>query len=60
MRLGQQVIVDNRPGAGSIIGNDLAAKASPDGYTLLMGISTLAILPATKEKLPRISRWSCF
>lgn len=51
-RLGQQVIVDNRPGAGSIIGNDLAAKSAPDGYTLLMGISTLAILPATKKKLP--------
>ncbi|MBI2296820.1 MAG: tripartite tricarboxylate transporter substrate binding protein [Betaproteobacteria bacterium] len=51
-RLGQQVIVDNRPGAGSIIGNELVARATPDGYTLLMGISTLAILPATKKKLP--------
>jgi tripartite-type tricarboxylate transporter receptor subunit TctC len=51
-RLGQQVLVDNRPGAGSIIGNDTVAKAAPDGYTLLMGISTLAILPATRKKLP--------
>jgi len=51
-RLGQQVVVDNRPGAGSIIGNDLVAHAKPDGYTLLMGISTLAILPATRKKLP--------
>ena len=51
-RLGQQVVVDNRPGACSIIGNDLVAKAAPDGYTLLMGISTLAILPAMHTKLP--------
>lgn len=51
-RLGQTAVVDNRPGAGSIIGNDLVAKAVPDGYTLLMGISTLAILPAMHKKLP--------
>ena len=51
-QLGQQVVVDNRPGAGSIIGNELAARAAPDGYTLLMGISTLAILPATRKQLP--------
>ena len=51
-RLGQTVVVDNRPGAGSIIGNDVVAKAPPDGYTLLMGISTLAILPAMHKKLP--------
>ncbi len=51
-RLGQTVIVDNRGGAGSIIGNDLVAKSPPDGYTLLMGISTLAILPAMRKKLP--------
>jgi len=51
-RLGANVVVDNRPGAGSIIGNDLVAHARPDGYTLLMGISTLAILPSTRKKLP--------
>jgi tripartite-type tricarboxylate transporter receptor subunit TctC len=51
-RLHQQVVVDNRPGAGSIIGNELVARAAPDGYTLLMGISTLAILPAMHRKLP--------
>ncbi len=51
-RLGANVVVDNRPGAGSIIGNDLVAHAKPDGYTLLMGISTLAILPSTRKKLP--------
>jgi tripartite-type tricarboxylate transporter receptor subunit TctC len=50
-RLRQQVIVDNRPGAGSIIGNEIVAKAAPDGYTLLMGISTLAILPSMHRKL---------
>jgi len=51
-RLGQTAVVDNRPGAGSIIGNDIVAKAPPDGYTLLMGISTLAILPAMHKKMP--------
>jgi len=50
-RLGQQVVVDNRPGAGSIIGNEMVAKAPRDGYTLLMGISTLAILPSMHKKL---------
>jgi tripartite-type tricarboxylate transporter receptor subunit TctC len=51
-RLHQQVVVDNRPGAGSIIGNELVSRAAPDGYTLLMGISTLAILPSMHKKLP--------
>ena len=50
-RLGQQVVVDNRAGAGSIIGNEIVARSPPDGYTLLMGISTLAILPAMHKKL---------
>ena len=51
-RLRQPVVVDNRPGAGTIIGNELVAKAPPDGYTLLMSVSTLAILPAMHKKLP--------
>jgi len=51
-RLGQQVVVDNRAGASTMIGGELAAKAPPDGYTLLMGISTLAINPATFRKVP--------
>ena len=50
-RLGQQVVADNRPGAGSIIGNEIVARSPPDGYTLLMGISTLAILPSMHKKL---------
>ncbi len=51
-RLGQQVIVDNRPGAGTMIGIEVAAKSAPDGYTLLMGLSTLAINSALYKKVP--------
>jgi tripartite-type tricarboxylate transporter receptor subunit TctC len=50
--LGQQVIVENRPGAGTMIGGEVVAKSPPDGYTLLMGISTLAINPAVYRKVP--------
>jgi tripartite-type tricarboxylate transporter receptor subunit TctC len=50
---GQQVIVDNRPGAGGNIGSDLVAKAPPDGYTLLMGtVGTHAINPSLYAKMP--------
>ena len=51
-RLGQQVVVDNRAGAGTMIGGEIAAKSPPDGYTLLMGFSTLAINPAIYKKVP--------
>ena len=45
-RLGQSIVIDNRPGAGGTIGSDLVAKASPDGYTLLMATtSTHSIAP---------------
>jgi tripartite-type tricarboxylate transporter receptor subunit TctC len=51
--LGQQVVVDNRPGGAFTIGLDLTAKAEPDGYTIGMGpIGALAITPHMVEKLP--------
>ena len=51
--LGQQVIIDNRPGAGAILGTELAAKAVPDGYTIMMGgTGALAINPGLYPKLP--------
>ncbi len=52
-RLGQPVVVENRPGAGSTIGTADGAKAKPDGYTLLMaGTGALAISPALYKSLP--------
>ena len=50
--LGQQIVVDNRPGASTMIGVELVARAVPDGYTLLMGISSLAIAPYIQTKVP--------
>jgi len=50
--LGQQVVVDNRPGAGGIIGFDLAAKAAPDGHTLIMAAINFTVLPSLHKKLP--------
>ena len=51
-RLGQPVVIENRPGAGSVIGTDAVAKAAPDGYTVLMAISTLATNPVMYRKMP--------
>ena len=49
---GQQVVVENRAGASGILGNDLVAKAAPDGYTVLIGITTLVQMPHLNPKLP--------
>ena len=49
---GQQVIIDNRGGANTIIGTEALTKSSPDGYTMLLGGSTLVILPSLYDKLP--------
>lgn len=51
-QLGQTVVVDNRPGAGSTLGTDLASKATPDGYTLLLGNISMAFNAALYRKLP--------
>src|SRR5689334_23706274 len=49
---GQLIVIDNRPGAATIVGSDIASKATPDGYTLLMITTTFAINPSLYAKLP--------
>jgi tripartite-type tricarboxylate transporter receptor subunit TctC len=51
--LGQPMIVENRPGAGGLVGSSLVASAPPDGYTILMGtVGTLAVSPSMYKKMP--------
>jgi len=51
--LGQQFIVDNRPGAAGVLGADIASKAAADGYTLLLTTTSIyALLPSLKKNLP--------
>src|SRR5438445_2925537 len=50
--LGQSVIIENKPGAGTIIGTQAVATSEPDGYTLLMGTFANAVNPNLSAKLP--------
>src|SRR5688572_8315350 len=49
--VGQPVVIDNRPGANNIVGTEAAAKAPPDGYTLLLAGTTLTINPSLYPNL---------
>jgi tripartite-type tricarboxylate transporter receptor subunit TctC len=51
-KLGQAFVVDNKPGAASVLGSDIVAKAAPDGYTLLFCTASLAATAASNKKLP--------
>jgi tripartite-type tricarboxylate transporter receptor subunit TctC len=51
-RFGQQVVIDNRPGAGTIIGSDIVAKAAPDGYTIMTVFMAHGANPYLHKKLP--------
>jgi len=51
-RWGQPVIVDNRPGGGTLIGSDFVAKSPPDGYTLLANVTSIVQNPALRKKMP--------
>ena len=50
--LGQQVVIDNRPGAGTLIATEIVARSAPDGHTLLMATPALPVAPALYRKVP--------
>ena len=52
IQLGQAIIIDNRPGAGTVIGTDAVARAEPDGYTLLINTNAIAVNDSLVKKLP--------
>ncbi len=52
IQLGQPIIIDNRPGAGTVIGTDAVARAEPDGYTLLINTNAIAVNDSLVKKLP--------
>ena len=51
-QLGQPIIVENRPGAGSVTGSNSVAKSDPDGYTLLVTSSAYSVVPAMYQNIP--------
>jgi tripartite-type tricarboxylate transporter receptor subunit TctC len=51
-RIGATVVVENRPGAGAVLGIQMLARAAPDGYTLVLSGSTLAVAPTLYKKAP--------
>jgi tripartite-type tricarboxylate transporter receptor subunit TctC len=55
VQLGQPMVIDNRPGANGIIGNDIVAKAAPDGYTVLITTTSFAVNPSIQKNLPHDS-----
>jgi tripartite-type tricarboxylate transporter receptor subunit TctC len=52
VRIGQQIVIDNRPGASGIIGSEVVSRAAPDGYTLLMANVSLVVNPFLYPKMP--------
>src|SRR5258705_13795951 len=55
-RLGQQIVIDNRPGGSGVVGTELVARALPDGYTLLLAPTSHAINPNFIARLPYDAR----
>jgi tripartite-type tricarboxylate transporter receptor subunit TctC len=51
-RLGQQIVIDNRTGGGTVIGTEIVAQAPPDGHTLLMATPPLVVNPALMQRVP--------